>query len=779
MPDTVEQFSKVFFEEVTEHLDEMESLLLDMNEEDVDFDTLDAIFRAAHSIKGGASIFGYDDISSVTHILENLLDRLRNNELVLTKAMIDAFLAAGDLLVLLKDAHQFDDEEPVPASQVTEICDQLKSLSEDPNDESSGESSVSGENECAEKEINQGAQLTGAEKAKIKVLLVEDSKVNQMVANHTLKKLGFENITVAEDGQQTLDKLNAALDAPFDLILLDCQMPVMDGYQATQEIRLGKAGKVHSNITIIAMTAMSGEGEKENCLNAGMDDYLLKPIKGPLLDEKISLWLGNTRQQDSQDNTHKKDASAPTGKKIPEGKIKNTSEAKETKIPEDKIKNTSEAKETKTPEGKIKNTSEAKETKTPKGKIKNTSEAKETKTPSAKMIKKGVKKKDGDSSIRVNTEKVDILINQVGELIITQSMLQKLAVDFGFENNAMFAARLNQLESNTRDLQASVMSVRMMPISSVFGRFPRVIRELSKQLNKKIKLIIKGGQTEIDKGVIEILADPLTHLIRNSIDHGIEMPAVRLANNKNEEGEIELSALYKGGDVVINVKDNGAGIDAQKILEKARSNGMKLPDKMTDADIFQLIFSAGFSTAEAVTNVSGRGVGMDVVKRNITDMGGSVEISSELGEGTTMSIYLPLTLVIVEGMSVSVGEHVYIIPLLYIVESLQPIEANIKVLNGGGVMVNVNGEYIPVLLLYKFFNIKTDITKITEGIIVLLEHQNKVIALFVDNLIGQQQVVLKNLEKNFRKVPCVSGATIMGNGQISLILNVGELVNQC
>ncbi len=731
MPDNIQQFGKIFFEEVTEHLDEMESLLLDMSETDVNFDTLDAIFRAAHSIKGGASIFGYDDISSVTHILENLLDRLRKNELVLTKAMIDAFLAARDLLALLKDAHQFDDEEPVPASRVTEICDQLQCLSADPEDESSAACSANIAEEGAQKEINKAVELTAAEKATIKVLLVEDSKVNQMVANHTLKKLGFEKINVAEDGQQTLDKLNESLDEPFDLILLDCQMPIMDGYQATKEIRLGKAGKIHTNITIIAMTAMAGEGEKENCLKAGMDDYLLKPINASLLDEKISLWYAKICPQDTQDSTHKKPASA--------SEDKNTSTVK----------------------------------------IKNIAASKEATPPPAKVIKKRVKKNDAASSIRVNTEKVDLLINQVGELIITQSMLQKLALDLGLENNAMFSERLNQLESNTRDLQASVMSVRMMPISTVFGRFPRVIRDLSTQLNKKIKLIIKGEETEIDKGVIEILADPLTHLIRNSIDHGIEMPAVRLANNKNEQGVIELSALYRGGDVVINVKDNGAGIDAQKILEKARKNGMKLPDKMTDADIFQLIFSAGFSTAEVVTNVSGRGVGMDVVKRNITNMGGRVEISSELGKGTTMSICLPLTLVILEGMSVSVGEHVYIIPLLYIVESLQPEEADIKELNGGSVMVKVHGEYIPVLMLHKFFNIKTDITKVTEGIMVLLEHQSKVIALFVDRLIGQQQVVLKNLEKNFRKVPCVSGATIMGDGRISLILNVGELVNQC
>ncbi|MCK5820046.1 MAG: chemotaxis protein CheA [Psychromonas sp.] len=715
MRDNMQQFDQVFFEEMTDHLEEMESLLLEMSEDDDNLDALNAIFRAAHSIKGGAGIFGYDDISSVTHILENVLDRLRNNELVLTKAMIDAFLDARDVLALLKNSHQFDDEESVPDSRVTGICDQLKCLALDLQDEGAVESSASLSEILSKKEINHVDELTVVEKAKIKILLVEDSKVNQMVANHTLKKLGFENISVAEDGKETLDKLNASLDVPFDLILLDCQMPIMDGYQATQAIRLGRAGDPHVNITIIAMTAMAGDAEKEKCLNVGMDDYLLKPINGPMLDEKISFWYGKISQQDTQGN-----------------------EAKKT----DRV-------------------------------------SKMKKPRPSKVIKQRVRKNDSASSIRVNIEKIDQLINQVGELIITQSMLQQLALDFGLEDNLMFVARLSQLETNTRDIQASVMSVRMMPISTVFGRFPRVIRDLSAQLNKKIKLVIKGEQTELDKGLIEILADPLTHLIRNSIDHGIEMPDVRIAKNKDPQGEIEISALYRGDDIVINVKDDGAGIDAHKIRQKALKNGLTLPDQMTDTEIFQLIFSPGFSTATVVTNVSGRGVGMDVVKRNITDMGGRVEISSELGKGSTMSIYLPLTLAILEGMSVSVGEHVYIIPLTYIVESLQPTAGNIKELNGGALMVNVHGEYIPVLILYKFFNIKTDITKVTEGIMILLEHKSKLIALFVDSLIGQQQVVLKNLEKNFRKVSCVSGATIMGDGRISLILNVAELVNQC
>lgn len=721
MTDSLQQFDKVFFEEVSEHLEEMESLLLDMDENDADPDALNAIFRAAHSIKGGAGIFGFDDISSVTHILENLLDKLRNKELTLTRAMIDAFLSARDLLEVLKDVYEFD-EDPVDTSRVTDVCNQLKRLSSDVSlEENKKETSKSIPPPKIER--TPVVELTAQEKAEINVLLVEDSKVNQMVANFTLKKLGFEKVSVAEDGQQTLDQLNASVETPFDLILLDCQMPIMDGYEATKEIRLGKAGDVHTDIAIIAMTAMAGEEEKQNCLNAGMDDYLLKPINGPLLEEKINLWSAKITRQPISDPVQIADP-----------------------VPAEPVQAIDVVKE---------------------------------KQPIVKKAKKRAKQSDAATSIRVNTEKVDQLINQVGELIITQSMLQKLIFDLGLDNNELLSARLNQLESNTRDLQASVMSVRMMPISTVFGRFPRVVRDLSSKLGKKMKLVIEGGETELDKGLIEMLADPLTHLIRNSIDHGIELPEKRLKNNKEEEGTITLSAFYRGGDIVINVEDNGGGINPKNILDKARQNGMKLPDDMSDGDIFQLIFSAGFSTAEVVTDVSGRGVGMDVVKRNISEMGGRIEISSVLGEGSVMSIHLPLTLAIIEGMSVGVGEHVYIIPLTFIVESLQPRSEDLKVLNGDGLLVKVHGEYIPILPLHQFFNIDTEIKKADEGIIVLLEHEDKTIALFVDSLIGQQQVVLKNLETNFRKVPCVSGATIMGDGRVSLILDVPGLVRQC
>ena len=736
MSGSAQQFEKIFFEEMTEHLEEMESLLLEMNEsgnESVSSEVLDAIFRAVHSIKGGAGIFGFDDISHVTHILENLLDQLRTGQISLQRTMVDVFLQARDVLESLKAAHQFDDEEEVSNEHIKQVCEALNHFSSLPFSPTSKEDCSAKPPIAADPTYTPPSSnlhdLSDSEKSALKILLVEDSKVIQKVASFTLSKLGYSFVDIAENGQQALDSLNAALNEPYQFILLDCQMPIMDGYQATRAIREGLAGDVHQGITIIAMTAMVGEEEKQKCLQTGMNDYLVKPIKANLVDDIIKRWHHRAQDSSSEslsnnppNNTSSQD-SIPSHQPIP-------------KEPN------------------------------------NAAQRKRSSNPRLRS------KQHEASSIRVSTQKVDQLINQVGELIITQSMLQKLTFDLGLDANELLAARLNQLESNTRDLQASVMSVRMMPIGTVFGRFPRIVRDLSNSLNKDIRLIIEGEQTQLDKGLLEKLVDPLTHLIRNSIDHGIESPEERTKANKPVQGTIKLSAVYRGGDVIVHVEDDGLGIDPKKIVEKAQKNGMHLPQNMNVQDIFQLIFSAGFSTAEQVTTVSGRGVGMDVVKRNISSMGGTVEISSTLGVGTKMSIQLPLTLAILEGMSICVGEHVYIIPLTYIVESIQPNIDDLKKLNSGETMIRVHDEYVPILRLHKFFNLDTDVTELHEGIVVLLEHGNKIIALFVDSLIGQQQVVLKNLENNFRKIPCISGATIMGDGRVSLILDVADLVRQ-
>ena len=377
---------------------------------------------------------------------------------------------------------------------------------------------------------------------------------------------------------------------------------------------------------------------------------------------------------------------------------------------------------------------------------------------------------------RISVEKVDTLINLVGELVITQAMLAQNASQL---DPVVYEKLLNgmaQLDRNTRDLQESVMSIRMMPISFVFSRFPRVVRDLAGKLNKQVELKTEGEGTELDKGVIEKLADPLTHLVRNSLDHGVELPDVREAAGKPAKGTITLRAFHQGGNIMVEVIDDGAGLDRSKLIAKARERGMTVADSISDQEVFQLIFEAGFSTAKEVTDVSGRGVGMDVVRRNIRQMGGNVEINSNLGRGTRISIRLPLTLAILDGMSIGVGGEVFIVPLTYIIESLQPRLKDVRTIAGQGRVVQVRGEYLPLVALHEVFNVRPRFTEFDQGIIVILESEGAKTALFVDALLGQHQVVIKSLETNYRRVQGVSGATIMGDGRVALILDVTSLV---
>jgi two-component system chemotaxis sensor kinase CheA len=382
------------------------------------------------------------------------------------------------------------------------------------------------------------------------------------------------------------------------------------------------------------------------------------------------------------------------------------------------------------------------------------------------------------ATLRVSIEKVDQLINLVGELVITQAMLAQTSAKVDPALYQQMAAGLADLDRNTRDLQESVMSIRMIPMSMVFSRFPRMLRDLAGKLGKKVEFVTKGESTELDKGMVEKITDPLTHLVRNSCDHGIELPAERLAKGKPEQGTITLSASHQGGSIVIEVRDDGKGLSRAKLIAKARERGIDAPDSMTDSEVFALIFAPGFSTADVVTDVSGRGVGMDVVKKNITALGGTVDIDSAEGYGMSVKVRLPLTMAIMDGMSVGVGDEVYILPLSSVVESFQVQPGVIKTIGGSGRVVEVRGDFMPVLELEQIFNVPRFDFDNASGIMVVAEAEGGRVALLVDELLGQQQVVVKNLEANYRKVNDVSGATIMGDGRVALILDVGSLVRR-
>jgi two-component system chemotaxis sensor kinase CheA len=381
-------------------------------------------------------------------------------------------------------------------------------------------------------------------------------------------------------------------------------------------------------------------------------------------------------------------------------------------------------------------------------------------------------------TLRVSISKVDQLINLVGELVITQAMMAQNSRLLAPELHQKFLTGLADLERNTRDLQESVMSIRMIPMSVVFSRFPRMLRDLAIRLGKSVDFITQGETTELDKGLVEKIIDPLTHLVRNSCDHGIELPADRLRAGKPEKGTIRLSAMHQGGSILIEVRDDGRGMSRTKILAKARENGLDVSDQMPDAAVWQLIFAPGFSTSEVVTDVSGRGVGMDVVKRNISALNGTVEIDSVEGQGLRISVRLPLTLAIMDGMSVSVGDEVYILPLSSVVESFQVDERAVSTIGQSARLVKVREEYMPVVDLEVLFQIPRPGQDVDRRIMVVIESSGSRVALLVDELLGQQQVVVKNLESNYRKVNHISGATILGDGKVALILDTGSLVRR-
>jgi two-component system chemotaxis sensor kinase CheA len=399
-------------------------------------------------------------------------------------------------------------------------------------------------------------------------------------------------------------------------------------------------------------------------------------------------------------------------------------------------------------------------------------------TPIAKVEQKAKREaKPESASIRVGTDKVDSLINMVGELVITQSMLGELGRNFTVDRLPRLLEGLDQLNNHTRELQESVMRIRMLPISFAFSRFPRLVHDTSKSLNKKVELELLGEQTELDKTVMERIGDPLVHLVRNSLDHGIESPEARIAAGKDEMGKITLNAFHQGGNIVIQIIDDGAGLNKDRILSKAIENGLVKPsDNLSDDQIHDLIFKAGFSTAAEITDISGRGVGMDVVRRNIQELNGSVEVESTAGEGSTFTIRLPLTLAILDGQLIRVGSDVFIFPLVSIVESIQTYDQMIHRVSSGCEVLRLRDEYVPIVRLWDIFNIKPDSEKLEDGLLVVVEGDNMKVAILVDDLLAQQQVVIKSLQENYRSVDGISGATILGDGTVSLILDIGGLV---
>jgi len=691
------RFNQVFFEESAEHLTEMERILLELDPDSPQEDDLHAIFRAAHSIKGSAGIFGFTDMTVVTHDLESLLDRVRNHELTLSRTMIDAFLEAGDAIAMQLAGHR--DGSAVDLSVIEEVCKKLGAFISETSDAA----------------VDAGSGLNNV------FSTLSDADAPSGVAAHSNSIAGYEiDFEPAEDTFKRGVRLENLFYELADLGELQVSAYI-DFASPFSEL---DPEKCYTRWHLFLETA-AGVNELRDIFEFVAEENELK----------IGV-VSEAGAAEVSDNT------AEPGQ---EHRGNGVMAVKEVCVPMDA--------QAPVPGRRAYDRNE---------------------TAAGAYGRRAGESAEG-SSIRVGVAKVDQLINQVGELVITQSMLSQIVSELDpvlFEN---IHRGLMQLERNTRDMQESIMSIRLVPISLVFSRFPRLVRDLSAKLGKLVELKTFGETTELDKGLIEKIADPLTHLVRNCLDHAIELPHVRTAEGKDATGTITMRAAQVGGRIVIDVADDGAGLNRDKILKKALERGLDVDDTMPDEEVWHLIFAPGFSTADTVTDISGRGVGMDVVQKNVHAMGGRIHVASEQGKGCKFTISLPLTLAILDGLSVAVGKEKFIIPLNSIVESLQPLADDIKMISGRRV-VHVRGEYLPLLPLYEVFNLETSITKPEEGILVLIDAEGERGALMVDELIGEHQVVIKSLENNYRKVEGTAGATILGDGRVALILDVGGLL---
>jgi two-component system chemotaxis sensor kinase CheA len=597
----LKQFHDVFFEEAAEHLASIERLLLNLDVTRPDPEDVNGIFRAAHSIKGGANMFGFSEVSAITHAMETVLDGVRGGVLGISSEIIDAVLRGSDFVRGALAAQRNGGSVDAAGGQA--IVSQLDKIAS----------------------MKRSAGASGP--------VVTQPPASCGEAPETSKL--------------------AVLDAAGG------------GAGPEQPAESADFGFFEENLPEhVDVSAATRLGDP-----AGLDPVNPAGVHAPGVAENLS--------------------------------------------------------------------------------------------------------------IRVSTKKIDRLIDLVGELVIGHSILRREHEVRMSDSIDALALGLANVDRNLRDLQDAALSIRMIPIGFVFSRFPRMVRDLAQKLGKKVELTMDGEATELDKALIEKITDPLTHLIRNAIDHGIELPHARAAAGKPETGKVTLRANHLGGSIVIEVIDDGRGLPRESILAVAREHGLAVSDGMSDSQVWQFIFKPGFSTAKQVTDVSGRGVGMDVVRRNIREMGGRVDIESAPNAGTRVSIKLPLTLAILEGMSVRVGEEIFIIPLNCIAESLRPTAASVSTVAERGRVVVVRGEYVPVVSLADAFNLPGQAQRYEDGILVILQAEGGKTALLIDELVGQHQVVIKSLETNYRKVPGISGATIMGDGRVALILDAAHIVGIC
>lgn len=669
--DELQQFRETYITECFELLGDMEERLLRLDPEAASNDELNAIFRCAHSIKGGAGAFGFSGIANFTHVLETLLDMMRENKIAATSEVVNVLLKSQDVVTQMVRAAS--ESRTMPDDFGSDIVEQLQTF-------------IGGDahgNHAPTPVATAATPVSGKTKTRYMISLKPKPEMlthgnEPLLIMRELASLGEINLETDTSEVPTLDVLDPER----------CYL----SWKITLESEEDRA-RINEVFEFV----------EEDCILSITEEIL------------ESAPLASTDEAEAEAATPQTaNAAAPVAKAA----------------------------------------------------------------GNAAPAQGGGGAAPAATSIRVDIDKVDKLINMVGEVVIIQAMLVAQTRDLAEQEFPELKRGINEMLTHTRELQEAVMAIRMQPVKSIFSRMPRIVRDLCQQLNKDVQLEISGELTEVDKTIIEQLSDPLTHMIRNAVDHGVEKPDVREEAGKPRQGTVKLGAEHRGGRIIIELEDDGAGINPEKILKKAKEKGVIAQDAiMTESEIQQLIFAPGFSTAEVVSNVSGRGVGMDVVKKNIEALGGSVFIQSEMGKGSKFTIALPLTLAILDGMIVRVAEENYIIPINNIIETMRPHERAVQHVADGSTVINVRGEFIPVLYLYRLFNIPGACKDAHKALVVLVESGSRTLGLVVDELVGQQQVVIKSLEQNTDAIKGISGATILGDGKVSLILDTAALTS--
>jgi two-component system chemotaxis sensor kinase CheA len=750
------QFHDAFFEESFEALDSMEAALLKLDIGSPDSELINTIFRVAHSIKGGSATFGFAEIASFTHSLETLLDELRGGRMQVSVSISDLLLKSVD--VMREMLRSVQHKQPMNSQRVADLQFDLELV-------------------ILQKNTPAPAPVVSAPAAIVS---------NASGAGSADAGAGTASPTGSADSSSGHAKSTGSADSSAGRLSATASAPATPSAPARWQIlfrpfpefftrgndplrMLRELGELGSHEIVADLSALPAFAalDAQTC-------YLSWTIEidGSVAEAAIrEVFDWADGDCDLEIRRLGGEEPAPSVVEILESGAPAAAGASSAPATAAVLSEVS------APASAAPTTDSASATSPSNTPAVAHAHAPAANGASAKS--ETVAAPGGDSSsIRVSVEKIDELMNTVGELVITQAMLSQLGSQMEGPTAEELRAGLAQLERNMRELQESVMRVRMLPISFVFSRFPRMVRDLAQRLGKQIELKMTGEQTELDKTLMEKIGDPLVHLVRNSVDHGIEKtPEARVTAGKSPVGTVSLDACHRGGNIAIEVSDDGGGLDKERILQKARSNGLVGPnDILTDEQIYELIFMPGFSTAEKTTDVSGRGVGMDVVRRNVKELGGKIEIRSERGKGSRFIITLPLTLAIVDGQSVAVGTETYIVPLISIVESLQLKTTSVSRLSGRGEVFSFRGDYLPIVRLHELFGVEPRAQALHEGLVVVAEGDGRRIGLFVDDLLGQQQVVIKSLEANYGTVEGVSGATILGDGSVALILDLPGLI---